>query len=42
LFTLYTETPERFEAAMAEMDDAWRVGEATPAQRPLIIDRLTP
>ena len=40
LFTLYTETPQRFAAAMAELDGGWAVGDAAPAQRPLIIDRI--
>lgn len=40
LFTLYTETPERFAAAIAELDGGWAVGDAAPAQRPLIIDRI--
>jgi thymidine phosphorylase len=40
LFTLYTETPERFDAALAELDGGWRVGDSVPAQRPLIIDRI--
>jgi thymidine phosphorylase len=42
VFTLYTDTPERFEAAMAEMDDAWSVGDCAPELRPLIIDRIGP
>jgi thymidine phosphorylase len=42
LFTLYTDTPERFEAAIAEMDGAWSVGDTAPKQRPLIIDRIAP
>jgi thymidine phosphorylase len=42
LFTLYTETPERFEAAMAELDGGWSVGDSAPSQRPLIIDRIPP
>jgi thymidine phosphorylase len=42
LFTLYTDTPQRFEAAMAELDGAWSVGDTTPTPRPLIIDRITP
>jgi thymidine phosphorylase len=42
LFTLYTDTPERFGAAMAELDGGWSVGDATPGARPLIIDRITP
>jgi thymidine phosphorylase len=41
LFTLYTDTPERFEAAMAELDGGWSVGDDAPEQRPLIIDRIT-
>jgi thymidine phosphorylase len=42
LFTLYTETPERFAAAIGEMDGAWSVGATVPEQRPLIIDRVRP
>jgi thymidine phosphorylase len=42
LFTLYTDTAQRFEAAMAELEGAWSVGDTTPAPRPLIIDRITP
>lgn len=41
LFTLYTETPERLEGAIAELDGAWAVGDAAPPARPLIIDRIT-
>jgi thymidine phosphorylase len=41
LFTLYTETPERFEAAMAELDGGFSVGDQAPPERPLIIDRIT-
>jgi thymidine phosphorylase len=40
LFTLYTDTPERFAGAMAEMDGGWRVGDAAPEIGPLIIDRI--
>ncbi|WP_264992048.1 thymidine phosphorylase, partial [Mycobacterium montefiorense] len=40
LFTLYTDTPERFVAAMAELDGAFSVGDAVPPSRPLIIDRI--
>jgi thymidine phosphorylase len=40
LFTLYTDTPERFGAAMAELDGGWSVGDAPPVPRPLIIDRI--
>jgi thymidine phosphorylase len=42
LFTLYTETPQRIAAAMAELDGAWHVGDAAPPQPPLIIDRIQP
>ncbi len=41
LFTLYTETPERFAAATAELDGGWSVGDEAPPERPLIIDRIT-
>ncbi|MEY8017875.1 thymidine phosphorylase [Mycobacterium servetii] len=40
LFTLYTDTPERFGAAMAELDGGYRVGPTAPQPRPLIIDRI--
>jgi thymidine phosphorylase len=40
LFTLHTDTPERFGAAMAELDGAWSVGDTPPVSRPLIIDRI--
>jgi thymidine phosphorylase len=41
LFTLYTDTPERFGAAMAELDGGWSVGDTVPVSRPLVIDRIT-
>jgi thymidine phosphorylase len=41
LFTLYTDTPERFDGAMAELDGGWTVGDEAPRDRPLIIDRIT-
>ncbi|QLL10030.1 thymidine phosphorylase [Mycobacterium vicinigordonae] len=41
LFTLYTDTPERFGPALAELDGAYRVADEPPAPRPLIIDRIT-
>ncbi len=48
LFTLYTDTPQRFGAALSELDGGWSVGPAlsgsagpSPPQRPLIIDRIT-
>jgi thymidine phosphorylase len=40
LFTLYTDAPERFAVAMAELDGAFGVGDTPPAPRPLIIDRI--
>jgi thymidine phosphorylase len=40
LFSLYTDTAERFGAALAELDGGWSVGETAPASRPLIIDRI--
>ena len=33
LFTLYTDTPERFDGAMAEMDGGWSVGDDGPRHR---------
>lgn len=40
LFTLYTDTPERFGAALAELEGGWSVDDIPPAPRPLIIDRI--
>ncbi|MDR3657363.1 MAG: thymidine phosphorylase [Mycobacterium sp.] len=40
LFTLYTDTPERFAAALAELGGGWSVGDTPPVSRPLIIDRI--
>jgi thymidine phosphorylase len=38
LFTLYTDSPERFGAALAELDGAFSVGDTAPPDcRPLII-----
>ena len=42
LFTLYTDTPERFERAMAELNPGFKVTDSSPVRRPLIIDRITP
>jgi thymidine phosphorylase len=42
LFTLYTDTPERFSAALAELEGGWSVGDTPPIPRPLIIDRIMP
>ena len=41
LFTLYTDTPERFAGALAELDGGWTVGDEAPEVGPLIIDRIT-
>ncbi len=41
LFTLYTDTPDRFAGAMAELDGGWSVVDAAPPVRPLIIGRIT-
>lgn len=41
LFTLYTDTPERFGAAYAELEGGWSIGDAPPEPRPLIIDRIS-
>lgn len=40
LFTLYTDTPERIPAAMAELDGAFGVVDTPLPSRPLIIDRI--
>jgi thymidine phosphorylase len=40
LFTLYTDTAERFGAALAELEGGWSVGDTPPVLRPLIIDRI--
>jgi len=40
LFTLYTDTPQRFGAALAELDGGFSVGDTAPVPRPLIIDRI--
>ncbi|CQD07617.1 thymidine phosphorylase [Mycobacterium lentiflavum] len=37
LFTLYTDTPDRFGPAMAELDPGWSVRDTAPPPRPLII-----
>jgi len=41
LFTLYTDTPQRFAQAMAELDAGFAVTDTPPVARPLIIDRIT-
>jgi thymidine phosphorylase len=42
LFTLYTDTPDRFAAALTELHGGWSVTDTAPARRPLIIDRVDP
>jgi thymidine phosphorylase len=42
LFTLYTDTPERFGPATAELDAGFTVTDTPAVPRPLIIDRITP
>ncbi|MFW0784337.1 thymidine phosphorylase [Gordonia sp. CPCC 206044] len=41
LFTMHTQTPERFAAARAVLASAVTVGEDSPRTTPLIIDRVT-
>jgi thymidine phosphorylase len=40
LFTLYTDTPDRFGAALHALNGGWQIG--TAKQRPLILDRVRP
>jgi thymidine phosphorylase len=40
LFTLYTDTPDRFGPAMADLEAGFSVGDTAPRPRPLIIDRI--
>jgi thymidine phosphorylase len=40
LFTLYTDSPERFGHAMAELGAGFTVTDKPPLERPLIIDRI--
>ncbi|MEB4208346.1 thymidine phosphorylase [Mycobacterium sp. 94-17] len=42
VFTLYTDTPERFGAALAELDGGWSIDgvKAETVSRPMIIDRI--
>lgn len=40
LFTLSTDTPERLDGAMAELDGGWSVGDTRPDIGPLIVDRI--
>jgi thymidine phosphorylase len=42
LMTLHTDTPERFDRALAALDGGWTIGPAgsTPDLLPLVIDRI--
>lgn len=40
IFTLHTDTPDRFEPALADLDAAVAIGPDAPTPRPLIIDRI--
>jgi len=42
VFSLYTDTPERYPAAMAELEGGWQVGDAPAPAGPLILDRMAP
>lgn len=42
LFTLYTDTAERFGAALPELEGAWSIEDRVPQLPPLIIDRIKP
>jgi thymidine phosphorylase len=42
LFTLYTDTPDRFAVALTELHGGWSVVDTPPARRPLIIDWVEP
>jgi len=41
LFTLHTETPERFPHALEALQGGWSIGEQASATLPLIVDRIT-
>ncbi len=40
LFTLLTDTPERFDRALASLEGGWEIGDDAPAPAPLVIDRV--
>ena len=40
LFTLHTDTPERFDRARAALEGGYAVGDGVPGQQPLVIDRV--
>ena len=41
LFTLHTDTPERFSHALESLQGGWAIGEKVSATLPLIVDRIT-
>ncbi|MGO1973321.1 MAG: thymidine phosphorylase [Propionibacteriaceae bacterium] len=41
LVTLLTDTPDRFDRALAALADAWSISDAEPAGRPVVIDRIS-
>ncbi|SMC50946.1 thymidine phosphorylase [Janibacter indicus] len=41
LMTLHTDTPERFARAQESLAGAWRISDAAPAQREVVLDRIT-
>jgi thymidine phosphorylase len=40
LFTLHTDTSERFDRALAGLEDAYDIADSAPDRRPLVIERL--
>ncbi|MDO5499243.1 MAG: thymidine phosphorylase [Propionibacteriaceae bacterium] len=40
VFTLHTDTPDRFEAALADLADALTIGAEPPSVRPVVLDRI--
>jgi thymidine phosphorylase len=40
LFTMHTDTPERFARARGALEDGYRIGTEAPAEQPLVIDRI--
>ncbi|KQU06354.1 pyrimidine-nucleoside phosphorylase [Rhodococcus sp. Leaf7] len=40
LFTLYTDTPEKFDGALEALGGGWDIGDVAETARPLILDRI--
>ena len=40
LFTLHTDTPERFERAERALDGGWEIGEGPAEAGPLVLERI--